>query len=232
MTPEQQQEIIALRDRKLTPKQIARKLGLRVSAVSAFIKQQAEQKAIARAEAGELDPIVECLVNGSCVERYFPGETPQETEANEDTLEGMAVVSVARSSGFNRITVCTYLVDLWCLGVKDAMGPRQIDPGEYRVLMDMAYTGFDDVRQISLEQAQAIVFSAVEYAAKLGFSPHPDFEQTKPHLGQWSGELKIECGRDGKPFYTSGPYDNPLKVIKTLRESVGEGNFDYVTEMG
>jgi hypothetical protein len=232
MTPEQEQEIVALRDRKLTPKQIARKLGLRVSEVSGFIKNRAEQTAIAHVEAGELDPIVECLVNGSCVDRYFPGESPQETEEDEETLEGMALVSVARNSGFNRITVCTYLVDLWCLGVKDTMGPRQIDPGEYSVFKDMVYRGFDDVRQISLEQAQAIVFSAVEYAAKLGFSPHPDFEETKPHLGQWSGEPRIECGRDGKPFYMSGPYDNPLKVIKTLRESVGEGNFDYVTAMG
>lgn len=103
MTPEQEQEIVALRDRKLTPKQIARKLGLRVSEVSAFIKQQAEQTAIARAEAGELDPIVECLVNGSCLEHYFPSKTPQETEEDKEALEGMALVSIARNSGFNRI---------------------------------------------------------------------------------------------------------------------------------
>ena len=48
MNPEQQQEILNLRSLNLTPKQIARKLGLRVAEVTAFIKAQAEQSAIAQ----------------------------------------------------------------------------------------------------------------------------------------------------------------------------------------
>lgn len=71
----------------------------------------------------------------------------------------------------------------------------------------------------------------MEYAVQLGFSPHSDFEKTRSHLGEWSGEPKIHCGRNGKPFYVSGPYDNPMKILKTLREKVGEGNFDYLMGM-
>lgn len=40
--------------------------------------------------------------------------------------------------------------------------------------------------------------------------------------------LDLEFGKDGQPFYISGPYENPDKILKTLRENVGEGNFHYV----
>jgi hypothetical protein len=236
MNPEQQQEILNLRGRNLTSKQIARKLGLKVAEVTAVIKEQAQETTLARAAAGELDPIAECLVNASSAEKFLGIGTTQQTD-DEDTDEelgsGLALVSVARQVAVNRVTVCTYMVDLWCLGVKDTIGPRKLDQTEYKQLMDAIYRGFPDGTQnITLEQAQALVFSAVDYAAQLGFSPHPDFEQSRPHLGEWSGEPKIECGRNGKPFYMSGPYDNPLKILKTLREKVGEGNFDYLTEVG
>ena len=40
-----------------------------------------------------------------------------------------------------------------------------------------------------------------------------------------------EFGKNGKPYYFSGPYDNPEKIIAKLRESVGEGNFKYTIGM-
>ncbi len=44
---------------------------------------------------------------------------------------------------------------------------------------------------ITLEQAQAIVFGAIDYAADLGFKPHKDFQKTKKHLGTWNGQPKL-----------------------------------------
>jgi len=41
----------------------------------------------------------------------------------------------------------------------------------------------------------------------------------------------LKFGRDGKPFYFQGPYDNTAKIFKALRESVGDGNFNYFVEM-
>ena len=31
----------------------------------------------------------------------------------------------------------------------------------------------------------------------------------------WTGPSDITFGRDGKPFYMQGPYDNPMAVIQT-----------------
>ncbi|WP_231971853.1 hypothetical protein [Nostoc sp. NIES-3756] len=67
-----------------------------------------------------------------------------------------------------------------------------------------------------------------EYAQSLGFEPHKDFEKSRSHIGNWYGSIRIECGRNGKPCYVSGPYDNSKKIIETLNRSQGEGNFDFI----
>jgi hypothetical protein len=123
-------------------------------------------------------------------------------------------------------------VDIWCLGVKDASGPRKLSIADYSDLKDHAYSAFDeDPKAISLELAQAIVLGGVEYAATLGIQPHRDFEKARQLLGTWNGEPKLNFGRDGKPFYISGPYDNPNRILKILRETVGDGNFDYLIQV-
>jgi hypothetical protein len=40
---------------------------------------------------------------------------------------------------------------------------------------------------------------------------------------------KLTFGRNGKPCYFSDPYDNPQKIIQTLKKSVGEGNYEFVS---
>lgn len=61
-----------------------------------------------------------------------------------------------------------------------------------------------------------LVFGAVEYARSLGFESHPDFEKARGHLGPWTGPSAITFGRDGKPFYIQGSYDDPSYVMKAL----------------
>lgn len=69
-------------------------------------------------------------------------------------------------------------------------------------------------------------------ARRLGFEPAPDFEPTAGHLGPWQAASAITFGRHGVPFYVSGPFDNPTRVIRALTSSVGEGNFHYIAHIG
>lgn len=230
MEPEREQDITNLRALNLTPKQIARKLGLRVSEVSAVVRAQAEKNALAHGKTVNLDPLLECWANGGAVEHFFAAQTPS-TATVEDESQGMAIATVARKASHNRVVVCTYLLDYWCLGLKDTIGPRKFNTQDYDYFIDQAYQGFDEAPQnITLEQAQVMVYSAIDYAEGLGFKPHRDFQKSKAHLGEWNGQGRLECGRNGKPCYFCGPYDDPNKILKTLTESVGEGNFDYVIE--
>jgi hypothetical protein len=224
MQPEQEQEILSLRDRQLTPKQIARKLGLKAFEVSSFLISHAEQTALASAEKGELLPVAQCLVDVNFAKVLLGNET--------SAMSGLGLVMVTRSKGYNRFVVTSYLIDYWCLGVKDAMPPRNCNDSQYKNLVENAYSQFLGYEEISLEQAQALVWGAIAYAKTLGFEPHRDFEQSKAHLGESTSEIGLKFGRNGEPCYVEGPYDNTTKIINTLRNSVGNGNFDFLQGIG
>jgi hypothetical protein len=73
------------------------------------------------------------------------------------------------------------------------------------------------------------VFGAVDYARGLGFDPHRDFYLAAGHLGTRQPPSRIRFGRDGKPYFQQGPYDNPTRVMRTLDRSVGPGNYHITT---
>ena len=137
----------------------------------------------------------------------------------------IAVTRLERS----QYVLVSYLVDYFCLGVKDVIGPRKFNSTKHSAFIEKMYGPFEGQFEITLLEAQAIVFGAVEYAKKLGLNPHSDWQQGKEHLGQPPENLpSIELGRSGKPFFICGPHDNPNRIIAKLKETVGEGNFDYV----
>lgn len=187
-----------------------------------------------------LDTVVETLpspnasVNTICAKKLLESNNSDDGELDVNGVGGLGLVSVARSTGYERFVVCNYLIDYWCLGLKDTLEPRQLNgSSKYQQFVQASYLQFpDSYQEISLEQAQAIVLGAVNYANQLGFSPQRDFEQTRTHLGNWSGQPQLKFGRNGKPFYISGPYDNARQIVETLRKNVGEGNFDYLVGMG
>ena len=225
MTSDIESEIIALRSKRLTPKEIARKLGLKVSQVNSVIKTSAQKTAIARAESGELAPVAQCLINTNCAKQLLTEQTLDEHDGG-----GLAMVLVSRTTGYKRFVVCSYLVDYWCLGLKDTLGEKKLNDIKYQQFLNTLYRGFPNgYQEITLDEAQAIVYGAINYADALGFKPHKDFQKTKNHLGAWNGQSKLNFGHQGKPCFIEGPYDNGTQIMQTLRKNVGEGNFDYLT---
>ncbi|MFT3774470.1 MAG: hypothetical protein QM820_54625 [Minicystis sp.] len=82
-----------------------------------------------------------------------------------------------------------------------------------------------------LPVAQSIVFNAVDYAASLGFDPHPDFPEEL--FGPRPAPLlETPLARPTRPFWVRGPDDDVEEILATLEESVGEGNFDVAMITG
>jgi hypothetical protein len=142
---------------------------------------------------------------------------------------GIAAVLVARAARRGLADVCGFLVDTYCLGVKDALGPRSMGDGrDLAQFTDSYFAAFDDEPVAApLELAQHLVLGAVAYARRLGFEPHPGFAEAARYLGPWIGPSAITFGRDGRPFYVHGPYDDVPRVLKTLRRTVGRRGFDH-----
>jgi hypothetical protein len=131
-------------------------------------------------------------------------------------------------------SVCGYLVDVYCLGVKNALGPQIINERDLPAFLRRFFTPFDTVSAplaAPLELARHLVWGAVDYASQLGFEPAPDFEPAAGHLGPWQETSAITFGRHGVPFYVSGPFDNPARVVRALTSSVGEGNFHFIAQV-
>lgn len=228
MTSEQLEEIVQLRSRKLSPKQIARKLGLRPAEVTAIIKQQSQEGMINKV----LPPFKQCLINTYAMGELLKASNGGQGE-EEEGKGGIAQVMLLRVDEQNHYWVSSYLIDYWCLGVKNTFGPQQMSRLQYEELLRQTTERFEQtLSELTLEQAQSIVFGAVDYAASLGFEPHRDFLRSRLHLGPRPDSLlDIDFGRNGKPFFIQGPYDKTEHVLKCLQDSVGDGNFDYLVSI-
>ncbi len=226
-TSEQIKEILALRDRKVAPKQIARKLGLRPAEVKDIIQAQLSSNPEKDSQPAKLDKLKECVIDAQGFDRFFGSQNTKKDR------KGLSQIMITRTNGLHYL-VTTFLIDAWCLGVKDAMGPRKVKITDYPLMREQAYatTMDDSYKTISIEQAQSVIYGAVDYAQRLGIDPHEDFVRAKSNLGPRMDNLpRHEFGKNGKPYYFAGPYDNSDKILAKLRESVGEGNFYYTIGM-
>lgn len=227
-TGDQLERVRLLRDQGHTPKQIARTLGIRPAEATRLVRAVA---ALAQADAPE-PALAGCWISPAWSTGLTIAGHPDwpYDDDPESGFDGLAAVLVARRHRYDKVSVCGYLADVYCLGVKNAMGPDTMDETALRAFKGEFFSGYhDDPLEASIELARDVVLGSVEYARGLGFEPHPDFTPARAHLGLWTGPSAITFGKNGKPFYISGPYDNPNPVIRTLQSAVGDGNFDFLT---
>lgn len=212
-----------LRAEGLSPKEIARSLGVRRAAVAGPVRTIA-------AEGGGTQDQIDCWINaGWSAGLTVDGHPESRDPGGDGQTGGLVTALVARRRRHRReVTACVYLLDVYCLGVKNALGPERLDDGGLRGLTRHVFSGYGEPPMpASIELVRDLVFGAVDYAHALGFDPHPDFGPARAHLGPWSGPSPITFGCDGKPTYVQGPDDDPTRVIRTLRAAVGRRGFGY-----
>jgi hypothetical protein len=142
----------------------------------------------------------------------WTGLDPGASDAEE--VRGLVAVLVAADSARSaKVQVAGFLLDVWCLGVKNALPPDPMTPSQLAAHRHAYF--------------RALVFGAAAYARELGFDPEADFDAAAAVLGAPAGPSPIRFGRDGKPFYVNGPYDDPEAIVRTLRNAVGDDGFHY-----
>jgi hypothetical protein len=223
------EQVRELREKGYSPKEIARSLGVQRATVMPLVQAVASQSAATEAEPGVVGCWVSpCWSTGLVIDGH--PEWP-DVDAGDDYHSGLAAVLVARRDRPGRVSVCGYLVDVYCLGVKDALGPRRMEEEDLPSFRRMYFEGFANAGpplEAPLALARHLVYGAVDYARELGFEPHPDYAPVAGHLGRWEEASAITFGRDGVPFYVQGPYDNGASVLRTLTRSVGKDNFHFI----
>lgn len=143
---------------------------------------------------------------------------------------GMGYVIVAREHTGGRITMGAYLIDKFCLGVKDTFYRLRMENYEFEEFLgDINAVG---IEKISYEEAHNRVFGAVEFAAEAGIEPHKEFAITQYILEEDTEDVPLieyEYGKDGKHFLIADNNLEASRYLPTLRNNLGE-NFDYIIQ--
>jgi hypothetical protein len=227
MSDERLEQVRLLRQQGHSPKQIARKLAITPAQAGRLVREAAASDPADPAEP----PLIGCWVSPNwSTDLIITGDHPDWPLHSdpESGTTGLVAVLVAREHRHGKVSVCSYLCDVYCLGVKNTDGPDVMDHIELRPFRNLFFSGFHgEPLQAPIELARELVLGSIHHARNLGFEPHPDFTAAQQHLGGWDEPGTITFGQNGKPFYISGPYDDPRQVIRTLERTAGTGNYDY-----
>jgi len=117
---------------------------------------------------------------------------------------------VARADRSSRVTLCGFLLDVYCLGVKNTLDPLTVSSSAVQDPSHRFLSGFPDLpRPVPLKLAQHLVHGDVAYAASLGFDPHKELPDVQPFLGPGPGPCPTRFGRHGTPWYIAGRLTPP-----------------------
>ncbi|MBS1787828.1 MAG: hypothetical protein JST85_08905 [Acidobacteria bacterium] len=149
---------------------------------------------------------------------------------------GIGQVIVGRATGKGLVAAGIFLVDIFCLGVKNAF--PMLQP---RAMYENAIAQMDlnsPLVQIEPACAKKLIEGAIVYARDLGFEPHEDYRAARKVLQDIDAALcqeQFTFGKDGKPFFMSGPNDSPQRsrqIIETLERRCGAGGYHYLVGLG
>jgi hypothetical protein len=149
---------------------------------------------------------------------------------------GSGYVVLARKAADGRMAMATFLLDVYCVGVKDVI-LRANQASEIEQFMEVLGE-VQPMVAIDPARARKLLRDLVAWSRSIGLAPHPDYATAEPLFGDVSADSSDESfrfGKDGKPFLVQGPSDTPARIRKrmeALRRTVGDGGFDYFLEDG
>ena len=143
---------------------------------------------------------------------------------------GMGNLVFSRSLPDGRIALGAFLLDIFCLGVKNAFFAI-VARNEYAKRL-RNWSKAESLQPMQPACFRKLVEGGVAYAHDLGFNPHVDYEAARLIFGDVQSTAcptRFEYGHDGKPFYISGPHETAADVqaiVEKLQRRLGSGNFD------
>jgi hypothetical protein len=138
--------------------------------------------------------------------------------------DGIGYLAIARQDPEGLIAFGVFLVDVYCLGVKNAFWQIGTRADLDQLIAKMGQT--QTVRAIAPACLVKIVKGAVDYALSFGVPPHSDFRHASLLL---EGIDPATCpeqftfGKDGKPFYIQGPNESPAQAKAIMDRIYGQG---------
>jgi hypothetical protein len=179
----------------------AAKQAKRKAVVAAKRKAEfAEHSMMGQIRAGAHLPIQHCLMSDGLFEA------------------GMGMVLLARGSTSAVMQVAVFMVDTFCLGVKDVHW-RSADREETESLLDFM-TSSDPASPVEPGEARKLLHDVVAWAEGNGFAAHEDYGVVEKLFGNVvvsDTDYRPRFGREGQVLYIPGPSESPSDVRRRIR---------------
>jgi hypothetical protein len=146
---------------------------------------------------------------------------------------GIGTLIVARGATPDHLAFGSFLLDVFCLGIKDVMFDSR-DGDEFDTYVAVADAG-SPLAPVDPCDARKLLRDLVAWSQSIGFPPHRDFAAVERIFGDVSAdasEVDFQFGRDGKPFYMPGPFESATLIrrrIEQLQKHLGDDGFEFET---
>lgn len=142
--------------------------------------------------------------------------------------EGHVIVTRRHTGG--RVSMAMYLVDTYCIGVKDSLFRLRLEEEELEEMLDRA----PGIRECSYEEAHNWVYGAIAWAEEAGIEPDKSFAVTKYMLEEDTDDIPLieyEFGREGKHLLMANNNLEASRYLPLMKKNLGEGNFTLTIKM-
>ena len=141
----------------------------------------------------------------------------------QDCGEGEFIVTRMHTNG--KISFASYLVDIYCLGVKDSCYHLRNDADDFYQMINkfpLTECGYDELHNW--------IYGAVAFAQEAGIEPDRSFKLTQYMLEEDTDDIPLieyEFGKDGKYFLVCDSVTEANRYLPILKEHLGD-DFDYI----
>lgn len=161
---------------------------------------------------------VRALPLGKCYKFY------DETECGE------IIIVVSRIHPDGDITYAAYLLDLYCVGVKNTMWNFHQSENTVKEMLAEFSMENDCMDEIPYVEAHNWVYGAMEFALEAGIDPCKEFSLTRYVLEEDNEDVELieyEFGHNGRHFLIADSRQEAAHYIAALNSNLGEGNYDF-----
>ncbi|MDE6097001.1 MAG: hypothetical protein K2G52_12540 [Muribaculaceae bacterium] len=133
---------------------------------------------------------------------------------------GVYVIAVTREHKGGKFTVGVYLIDMYCLGVKDSFYYFSITPEEFKDRILSSGINYEETEYV---EAHNLIYGALEYAEEAGIEPAREFKVSEFILEPDDDRIPLmefEFGHNGVRELVVGPDREEMKHIPTLEKNV------------
>lgn len=188
-------------------------------------KKKQRLAAQSAARAGSSTPTQKAIERLAASSPFGPAFMSESWKQGDPASPSLVSVIVSRKLPDGSLVAAMCLVDRTCLGIKNAYITSPLSRVAFEDMVAQTAEAHEEgVSEVSVLEAQSVIFNALDYAATLGFSPNKDFSAAlvgpRPET-----LLETPLARPERPCFMPGEDDDVARIVRVLTASVGEGGF-------